>query len=610
MNIKQFVTEILNEAKPVSGDQAANNIAKGNQAVTDVKARLSKMGVYDIPELKGINTIEQLSIEPFKFLFLLQVDDEQQELTLPKPIEFATLARVVKKENPFTLEIKTSDGDLFMLQFDDSELVTNLPGTQNNIKALVSEDNSKSGKFYNVKSNNDLKVVLEKEINDDGDGEKTPCEKLKVDDYVNYKGKLHIVRKVNTDEIKEGLVQIQLSDDEQVVGNKRPLFAVNCSAVSVVEVGESEGEEKKEEGVGSNGYSGEDIDDVNNSFTGLKQKAKYFTKINKYKGNPKFKELFFNSLVGSKSIKVNGEPLLTTLGRMKKGGLLEAETEKESKLFKANLQNFMNSTYLLFAKLNENGKDSQTYKLIKNFYKELYLLSLKTPNNSIYTKVITTFQKFLRFMNELPELSKFESKEKGKKLRTKKQIKATGNTIDNMSEYYINNIADNVKLIFEADEDKKESNGFICKIYVKKIVLGPKAKAKRGEDETAYANSKNGGGQSSWDGLVNSLPPKGLKSSIRIELLDDGSLSPEQKLVFREVLNVLKAKNFNDEVIIRKSKSITDNTVFVIEYDKKALVCKVAQGANLKKPTEIQIGPKAAGKDIFDKSIKAKIQIS
>lgn len=211
-------------------------------------------------------------------------------------------------------------------------------------------------------------------------------------------------------------------------------------------------------------------------------------------------------------------------------------------------------------------------------------------------------------MNELPELSKFESKEKGKKLRTKKQIKATGNTIDNMSEYYINNIADNVKLIFEADEN--ETKGFICKIYVKKIVLGPKAKAKRGEDETNFANSKNGGGQSSWDGLVNSLPPKGLKSSIRIELLDDGSLSPEQKLVFREVLNVLKAKNFNDEVIIRKSKSITDNTVFVIEYDKKALVCKVAQGANLKKPTEIQIGPKAAGKDIFDKSIKAKIQIS
>lgn len=608
MDIKQFVTEILNEAKPVSGDQAANNVAKGKQAVTDVKARLSKMGVYDIPELKGINTIDQLSIEPFKFSFLLQVDDEQEELTLPKPIEFNTLARVVKKENPFTLEIKTSDGDLFMLQFDDSELVTKLPGTQNNIKALISEDNSKSGKFYNVKSNNDLKVVLEKEINgnDDGDeNEKTPCEKLKVGDKVIYKGKRHIVRKVNTDEIKEGLVQIQLSDDEQVVGNKRPLFAVDCGTV---EVGESEGEEKKGDEESNNNYSGDDIDDVNNSFNGLKQKAKYFTKINKYKGNPKFKELFFNSLVGSKSIKVNGEPLLKTLGRMKKGGLLEAETEKESKIFKANLQNFMNSTYLLFVKLNENGKDSQTYKLIKNFYKELYLLSLKTPNSAIYTKVIITFQKFLRFMNELPELSKSESKEKGKKLRTKKQIKATSNTIDNMSEYYINNIADNVKLIFEADEN--ETNGFVCKIYVKKIVLGPKAKAKRGEDETAYANSKNGGGQSSWDGLVNSLPPKGLKSNIRIELLDDGSLSPEQKLIFREVLNVLKAKNFNDEVIIRKSKSITDNTVFVIEYDKKALVCKVTQGANLKKPTEIQIGPKAAGKDIFDKSIKAKIQIS
>lgn len=526
MNIKGIIRQTLYEAdESVTGDDRAHQAATADLAVDRVKDRMAGMGARpDLAALRGVTTIEQLSVEPFKYNFLLQVKDKAQELTIPKPIDFHTLARVHSVDNGLVLELKTEDdtnfnvkndkgeisvkipgGSIFKIHFDANELVTNLPGTKKGIQAIATGDDGGKGKFYNIGIFDDFIKLLNTGVSESENGEEeTPCEKLKVGDKVIYKGKRHIVRKVNTDEIKEGLVQIQLSDDEQVVGNKRPLFAVDCGAV---EVGESEGEEKKGGEESNNNYSGDDIDDVNNNFNGLKQKAKYFTKINKYKGNSKFKELFFNSLVGSKSIKVNGEPLLKTLGRMKKGGLLEAETEKESKIFKANLQNFMNSTYLLFAKLNENGKDSQTYKLIKNFYKELYLLSLKTPNSAIYTKVITTFQKFLKFMNELPELSKSESKEKGKKLKTKSQIKATGNTVDNMSEYYINNIANNVKLIFEEEGESTSlekgknlfgnSSDLETKIYSKSIILGPKAKAKRGEDVSKFSKGGSGGGTGS-----------------------------------------------------------------------------------------------------------------
>jgi hypothetical protein len=174
MDIKKIIKQELKEATvvntkgKVTGDAGATNIAAGEDALGRVEKRLQKLGVYDVPSLDGIMTVEQLSIEPFEFDFVLQVPEVQQELSLPKPPRFSTLARVVNG-SPFILEVK-EDGkeETFTIQFDNNEMVTNLPGTKKGIIALKTESRSGKGKFYNVILSKDfLKVAT----NNKGGGE-------------------------------------------------------------------------------------------------------------------------------------------------------------------------------------------------------------------------------------------------------------------------------------------------------------------------------------------------------------------------------------------------------------------------------------------------------
>jgi len=164
LNKDKFKT-LLKEA-PISGDKAALDIAKAQGGLERAKERLAKLSITDIPGLDTINTIDQLSIEPFKFNFLLQVKDDPQGLSLPVPHPFETLARVIDK-NPLTLEVKTEEGLLFKMIFPkEEELVTQLPGTKepivgksNKVMALVSEGDGKKGKFYTIEFDNAKEVV-------------------------------------------------------------------------------------------------------------------------------------------------------------------------------------------------------------------------------------------------------------------------------------------------------------------------------------------------------------------------------------------------------------------------------------------------------------------
>ena len=401
MDIKKIIKQELKEATvvntkgKVTGDAGATNIAAGEDALGRVEKRLQKLGVYDIPSLDGIMTVEQLSIEPFEFDFVLQVPEVQQELNLPKPLKFSTLARVVNG-SPFVLEVK-EDGkeETFTIQFDNKEMVTNLPGTKKGIIALKTESRGGGkGKFYNVILSKDfLKVVT----NNEGGGEQDG---------------------------KEG--------------------------------GDGKGDGK------------------NN------------------------KEDLFKDLSG-------------------------------------------------------------------------------------FFKFVVNNKKFL------------SSKPNSGKLQTQESI-----------------FDDIEKLLLEVDvnpsEEKPENTkSYEGRIYIKSITLGPKAEKRRAGDVQKYANTT--GGNKKWDGLVNSLPEKGLKENISLTLSDESGLNDEQKTVFRGIINTLQSKSYSGEATIRRSRKITDNTVFVIQFDNKALVCKVGQGENLRKETSIEIGPKAGGEDIFDKSTKAKIQI-
>lgn len=179
MYIKKISRRTLREAlKPielplneVSGDKAALNTAKAGDALARVKERVRNVA-YNVPELDGVMTIEQLAIEPFKFSFVLQVPEIQEELKLPKPIKFTTLARVNKKDGPFTIEVTSGSGN-FLIEFTDSELTTNLPGTKNSIKALVTETNSKKGKFYTVNISSTALDVIEKKETGGNEEEET-----------------------------------------------------------------------------------------------------------------------------------------------------------------------------------------------------------------------------------------------------------------------------------------------------------------------------------------------------------------------------------------------------------------------------------------------------
>jgi len=169
------------------------------------------------------------------------------------------------------------------------------------------------------------------------------------------------------------------------------------------------------------------------------------------------------------------------------------------------------------------------------------------------------------------------------------------------------------ELLLEVDvnpteEKTDDSKGYEGRIYIKDITLGPKAKARRAGDIQNYG-SKKGGDSTKWNGLINTLPENGLLANVKLELNDSG-LDPEQQSVFNEIKNIIGGTSYNGETKIRKSKKITDNTVFIVEFNNNALVCKINQGVTLKKRQTIDIQPNAAGEDIFDKPIKAKILVS
>lgn len=163
----------------ITGDKGAANIAAGEDALDRVKGRLQKLGIYDLPALDGIMTTEQLAIEPFEFDFVLQVPEIQQELSLPKPQNFSTLARVAN-DSPFILEVKPEDGDKsFTIEFDEKEMTTNLPATRKSIRALKSQTGrGAKGKFYNVILSSNLLGVMEKDP-DNKDDEKKEGDKEK-----------------------------------------------------------------------------------------------------------------------------------------------------------------------------------------------------------------------------------------------------------------------------------------------------------------------------------------------------------------------------------------------------------------------------------------------
>jgi hypothetical protein len=227
-------------------------------------------------------------------------------------------------------------------------------------------------------------------------------------------------------------------------------------------------EEDNKENLGEKGsyYNGEDLQEVNTKLNDIKENAKFFTVIKQYKDDPDFQRMFLDSIVNTtKSIKINQKSLLATLKDLKAYGLLEIKKKgkgRKLKKFKANFQNFMSDLFSLFAKVSKNGKQSETFKVIKNFYKELYIIALKgegvtsqTEKNILLKKMILVFSIFLKKFTTLPEMTKGrygKPENKEKEIKVKKTSKVNMNTVESI----INSIADNIKLITEEEKNSLE----------------------------------------------------------------------------------------------------------------------------------------------------------
>lgn len=581
---------LVRKPKSVTGDQASASIASAQASVDKVKSNLASLNIHSIPELEGVNTIEQLSIEPFKFQFLLQVTDAPQELTIPKPYPYKTLARVIETE-PLTLECKLEDSnsptgvaDLTwkMVFSNEDELVTRLPGTKKEIKAIVARGNDK-GNFYTIEfGDEDIKKVVdiskEEEGGEEGEGEEGGKE-------------------------KEG------DEKNKDKGGKDDL--------------------KK-----SNIYNGKDLKEVNLKLNDVKDKAKFFSIIKNYKTNEEFQDIFLDAFisVSDKALTINKKPIAKSLKDFKNNGLLEAEPmsglKRKFLVVKRNLQNFMFEVFSLFAKLNKSGRDSQTFKVIKEFYKQLFIItrqgqsaiSDKQKRKMLFKKLYGNFSNFCTSFYKLPEMIKGKkNKEEGKEVKVKSQPKATLSTVES----FIYQISKSVSLLTEEGEEEGDSSlpskqkNITGKIYANSIELGPKAKARRGADMQSYAESRKRG-SSKWDGTLANLPANGFESKVSLDFSSVSNLTDDQKTALKEIQTNLNAQQglFQKNALIRKSKKDTNNTLFIVEFEgigggTKALVCKTDKpNQNLYNKSNITLGRNAGGREVLTDSIKIDFKVS
>lgn len=195
----------------------------------------------------------------------------------------------------------------------------------------------------------------------------------------------------------------------------------------------------------------------------------------------------------------------------------------------------------------------------------------------------------------------------------------------NTLESFINQIAKNVILIKEDDDENDPTNiDSIGKIYVKSIELGPKAAARAGEERENYTKKVNATGGQTWNGNITNLPQaKGGQlpalvnvKSLTLDLVDN-NLTPEQESVFKQIKGILGKSNFKGQTKIRRSAASPKDTIIIAiptQSGEKAIICKILKNQlDLTKYIDVEVSPKVdkvlGTNDTFTKSTKAKLQI-
>lgn len=206
---------------------------------------------------------------------------------------------------------------------------------------------------------------------------------------------------------------------------------------TIIEI--KEGGDTEKGGEGNNPYRGGDIDDANTILKDLKGETDTFKTISQYKDDPEFQRIFLDSFIeANKSIKINNEKLGVTLKKMRSAGLLEepgmSGLKRKYLNLKLSLQKFMNNLFKLFGKLHKNGRESNLYKIIKQFYKDLFLIvrqgsaniSDEKTRKILWKKLLGSFSNVLGGLKKSSEFIKSKYKGTGKETNESIIIEAEG----------------------------------------------------------------------------------------------------------------------------------------------------------------------------------------
>jgi len=274
---------------------------------------------------------------------------------------------------------------------------------------------------------------------------------------------------------------------------------------------------------GGNFYNGGDIDEVNSELKDIKLNSEPFKIISKYNDDEEFRRIFLDSFINStKAIKINQKPIMDTLKDLRKNGLLEepgmSGRKREYLKIKLGLQKYMNNLFKLFAKLHKNGKQSQTYQVIKKFYKQLFFIVSKGVSNvsddktrsKLWKQLIGNFSDLLKDISNASEFTKGKPQYKNesiiKEAEDKKQIiftdfNITDEAIENsFSEFAEDNGLDNDGNLddVELDPEMIQKAGF--HLYGKDVGrLFPNLSLKFKDIKTLFGLLGKGGYQSRLD---------------------------------------------------------------------------------------------------------------
>lgn len=206
---------------------------------------------------------------------------------------------------------------------------------------------------------------------------------------------------------------------------------------TIIEI--KEGGDTEKGGEGNNPYRGGDIDEANTILKDLKGETETFKTISQYKDDPEFQRIFLDSFIeANKSIKINNEKLGVTLKKMRSAGLLEepgmSGLKRKYLNLKLSLQKFMNNLFKLFGKLHKNGRESNLYKIIKQFYKDLFFIvrqgsaniSDEKTRKMLWKKLLGSFSNVLSGLKKSSEFIKSKYKGTGKETNESIIVEAEG----------------------------------------------------------------------------------------------------------------------------------------------------------------------------------------